>query len=48
MRRAPDGQVDVVLEGLTLGYLSIELRAILSLDLCAVCDCAEAHAQDAA
>ena len=45
MRRAPDGQVDVVLEGLTF---SIELRAILSLDLCAVCDCAEAHAQDAA
>ena len=42
------GATGVVESNDRLYLVSIELRAILSLDLCAVCDCAEAHAQDAA
>jgi hypothetical protein len=42
------GATGVVESNDRLYLVSIERRAILSLDLCAVCDCAEAHAQDAA
>jgi sugar lactone lactonase YvrE len=42
------GATGVVETNDRLYLVSIERRAILSLDLCAVCDCAEAHTQDAA